>query len=381
METPRLRIAQIAPLAERVPPVKYGGTERVVAILADELVRRGHDVTLFASGDSDTLADLVPLVPTGLRLRDGIEMPRDIHPPQMLELGTVFERAHEFDIIHSHVDFFTFPFTRFVRTPILTTLHGRLDLPTLPLIYDAYPDAAVNSISRHQRRPLPQARWVGNVYHGLDLSHFRVGQGTGGYFAFLGRIAPDKGIGQAVEIAERTGIPLKIAAKMDDDHPEHLELIRGDHDSRFIEWIGEIGEGEKSDFLGNARALLFPIQWPEPFGLAMIEAMACGTPVLATPCGSVPEIVVDGVTGFIRPTVDELIAAVDHLSEIDRLACRQQVEQHFTARAMAIGYERLYRTLIDARAADETLKWATDEKDHVVRGVSFAPAMHGNALR
>jgi glycosyltransferase involved in cell wall biosynthesis len=352
METPPLRIAQIAPLAERVPPLKYGGTERVVAALTDELVRRGHDVTLFASGDSKTLAHLAPIVPEGLRLRDGLEMPRDIHPPQMLQLGTVFERARDFDIIHSHVDFFTFPFIRFVQTPVLTTLHGRLDLPTLPLLYDGYPDAAVNSISRNQRRPLPQARWVGNVYHGLDLSHLHVGTGAGGYFAFLGRIAPDKGIGQAVAIAKRTGIPLKIAAKVDDDHPEYLDIIRGDIDGTFIEWIGEIAEEEKSAFLGNARALLFPIQWPEPFGLTMIEAMACGTPVLATPCGSVPEIVVDGVTGFIRPTVDKLIAAVDHLGVLDRVACRQRVEQHFTARAMAIGYERLYRTLIDERAID-----------------------------
>src|SRR6185437_973576 len=228
MNTMGLRIAQIAPLAERVPPLKYGGTERVVAALTNELVRRGHDVTLFATGDSDTLATLVPLVPSGLRLLPGLEMPRDIHPPQMLELGRVFERAEEFDVIHSHVDFFTFPFTRLVRTPVLTTMHGRLDLPTLPLIFDAYPDAAVNSISRHQQRPLPQARWVGNVYNGIDLRHLHVGDGGGGYFAFLGRITPEKGIGQAVEIAKRTGIPLKIAAKVDDDHPEYFDLIRDD---------------------------------------------------------------------------------------------------------------------------------------------------------
>ncbi len=343
MMHPRLRIAQIAPLGERVPPLLYGGTERVVAALTDALVRRGHAVTLFAAGDSATLAALVPIVPSGLRLMPGLVMPRDIHPAQMLQLGAAFARADAFDIIHSHLDFFTLPFTRFVRTPVLTTLHGRLDLPTLPTIFDAYPDAAVNSISLHQQRPLPRARWVGNVYNGIDLSHFRMGDGTGGYFAFLGRIAPEKGIGEAVAIARRTGIPLKIAAKVDDDHPEYLDLIRDDLDGTFIEWIGEIGEGEKSDFLGEAVALLFPIQWPEPFGLAMIEAMACGTPVLATPHGSVPEIVVDGVTGFVRPTVDGLIAAVDHLAAIDRLACRQQVEQHFSAAAMAIGYERLYR--------------------------------------
>jgi glycosyltransferase involved in cell wall biosynthesis len=352
MNTTGLRIAQIAPLAERVPPLKYGGTERVVAALTNELVRRGHDVTLFASGDSDTLATLAPLVPSGLRLLPGLEMPRDIHPPQMLELGRVFERAEEFDVIHSHVDFFTFPFTRLVRTPVLTTMHGRLDLPTLPLIFDAYPDAAVNSISRHQQRPLPQARWIGNVYNGTDLPHLHVGDGSGGYFAFLGRISPNKGISEAIEIAERTGTPLKIAAKVDDDHPEYIDLVKDHIDGTLVEWIGEIGDDEKSEFLGNARALLFPIQWPEPFGLTMIEAMACGTPVLATPCGSVPEIVVDGVTGFIRPSVDGLVEAASHLDEIDRMTCRIQVEQHFSARSMAIGYERLYELLIGERARD-----------------------------
>jgi len=344
-----MRIAQIAPLAERVPPRKYGGTERVVAALTNELVRRGHDVTLFATGDSETLGTLVPVVPTGLRLMPGIEMPRDIHPPQMMQLGQVFERAGEFDIIHSHVDFFTFPFTRLVSTPVLSTMHGRLDLPTLPMIFDAYPDAAVNSISRHQQSPLPQANWVGNVYNGVDLTHLHVGDGRGGYFAFLGRITPHKGIEQAVRIAKRTGIPLKIAAKVDDDHPEYFDLIRDDIDGTLIEWIGEIGDAEKSDFLGNAIALLFPIQWPEPFGLTMAEAMACGTPVLATPCGSVPEIVIDGVTGFIRPTIDGLIEAVDHLQEIERRDCRTAVERRFSAHAMACGYERVYDQLVAAR--------------------------------
>ena len=361
-----LRIAQIAPLAERVPPRKYGGTERVVAALTNELVRRGHDVTLFATGDSDTLATLVPLVPSGLRLLPGLEMPRDIHPPQMIQLGQVFERAAEFDVIHSHVDFFTFPFTRFVHTPVLTTMHGRLDLPTLPLIFDAYPDAAVNSISRHQQRPLPQARWVGNVYNGIDLGHLPVGNGSGGYFAFLGRISPHKGISQAIEIAKRTGIPLKIAAKVDDDHPEYFDLVRDEIDGRTIEWIGEIGDDEKGEFLGNARALLFPIQWPEPFGLTMIEAMACGTPVLATPCGSVPEIVIDGVTGFVRPTVDALVETVADLDGIDRLVCREQVERHFSARSMAVGYKRLYARLIAERTglvpfdAETTVEAAAD---------------------
>lgn len=342
----KLRIAQIAPLAERVPPLKYGGTERVVAALTDELVRQGHDVTLFATGDSTTRGTLVPVLPTGLRLLPGIEMPRDLHPAQMMQLGMVFERAAEFDIIHNHADFFALPFSRLVRTPILSTMHGRLDLPTLPLIFDAYPDAPVNSISHYQQRPLPQANWIGNVYNGIDLTHLHVGDGSGDYFAFLGRISPHKGIGQAVQIARRTGIPLKIAAKVDDDHPEYLDIIRDAIDGTFIEWIGEIGESEKAEFLGNARALLFPIQWPEPFGLAMAEAMACGTPVLATRCGSVPEVIVDGVTGFIRNTVDELVEATDHLDTLDRADCRAQVERHFSASVMAAGYERLYTRLL-----------------------------------
>jgi glycosyltransferase involved in cell wall biosynthesis len=350
MYLPRLRIAQIAPLAERVPPLKYGGTERVVATLTNELVRRGHDVTLFATGDSDTLATLVPLTAAGLRLLPGIAMPRDLHPAQMMELGAVFARAAEFDLIHSHVDFFTFPFTRMTRTPVLTTMHGRLDLPTLPLIFDAYPDAAVNSISMHQQRPLPRARWVGNIYHGVDLAQFRMGKGNGGYFAFLGRIAPDKGMSQAIEIARRTGIPLKIAAKVDDDHPEYVDFIRDAIDGTFIEWIGEIGDAEKSDFLGEAVAMLFPIQWPEPFGLTMIDAMACGTPVLATPSGSVPEVIADGETGFIRSTVDDLVAAVSHLDTIDRRACRQHIERNFSAQTMAAAYERLYHELLAERA-------------------------------
>ncbi len=345
----RLRIAMVAPLAERVPPRKYGGTERVVAALTDELVRRGHDVTLFASGDSETLARLVPIVPTGLRLLPETQMPRDHLPAVIAQMGQVFARADEFDLIHNHNDYFAFPFARMTYTPVLTTLHGQLDLPTLPVVYAAYPDAAVNSIGMHQRRPLPQARWVGNVPNGVDLTHLHVGNGSGGYFAFLGRISPHKGITQAIAIARRTGIPLRIAAKIDDDHPEYYDLMKNELDGRLIKWVGEISEAEKSDFLGNARALLFPIQWPEPFGLAMAEAMACGTPVLATPFGAVPEVIVDGMTGFIRNTADELATLVNRLGEIDRHACRAHVETYFSAAAMTTGYERLYERLIAER--------------------------------
>ena len=346
----RLRIAQVAPLAERVPPRKYGGTERVVAALTDELVRRGHEVTLFASGDSETLARLEPIVPVGLRLMPGTLMPRDHYPVLMAELGQVYARGGEFDLIHNHNDYFAFPLAHLSDTPTLTTLHGRLDLPTLPVIFEAYPAAPVNSISMDQRRPLPHAHWVGNVYNGVDLSHLAVGDGSGGYFAFLGRISSDKGIAQAIEIARRTGIPLKIAAKIDDDQPDYYDQIKEDLCGPLVEWIGEISEEQKSAFLGNARALLFPIQWPEPFGLALAEAMACGTPVLATPYGAVPEIVTEGITGFVRPTTDALVEAVGRLDEIDRSACRAHVESHFSAQTMTTGYERLYQQLIGARA-------------------------------
>lgn len=349
----RLRIAQVAPLAERVPPRKYGGTERVVAALTDELVRRGHEVTLFASGDSETLARLEAIVPVGLRLMPGTQMPRDHYPALMAELGQVYARAGEFDLIHNHNDYFAFPLAHLSNTPTLTTLHGRLDLPTLPVIYTAYPKAPVNSISMDQRYPLPQAHWVGNVYNGVDLSHFTMGDGSGGYFAFLGRISSDKGIAQAIEIARRTGIPLKIAAKIDDDQPDYYDWIKEDLNGPLVEWIGEISEHDKSAFLGNARALLFPVQWPEPFGLALAEAMACGTPVLATAYGAVPEVVVNGVTGFVCATTDALVAAACRLDEVSRHACRAHVEAHFSASTMTTGYERLYRQLIGARTAME----------------------------
>jgi len=344
----RWRIAQVAPLAERVPPRQYGGTERVVSALTEELVRRGHDVTLFAAGDSETAARLVATVPEGLRPLPGIAMPRDLYPAQLAQLAQVYARAGEFDLIHSHLDYHTFPFAHTSPTPTLTTLHGQLDFHTLPVLYETYPYAPVVSVSRSQQLPLPDAAWAGNVYNGLPLDHLRLGDGGGGYFAFLGRISPNKGIREAIAIAKRTGIPLKIAAKVDDDHPEYVNLVRDELDGRLIEWVGEIGDAEKGKFLGQARALLFPIQWPEPFGLAMTEAMACGTPVLATPLGAVPEIVVDGVTGFVRSTVDALVATVPLLDTLDRAACRRHVERHFSAATMTTAYEAIYARLISA---------------------------------
>ena len=344
----RWRIAQIAPLAERVPPRQYGGTERVVSALTEELVRRGHDVTLFAAGDSETAARLVAAVPEGLRPLPGITMPRDLYPAQLAQLAQVYTRAGEFDLVHSHVDYHTFPFAHTSPTPTLTTLHGQLDFRTLPVLYETYPDASVVSVSRSQQIPLPNAHWAGNVYNGLPLDHLRMGDGSGGYFAFLGRISPNKGIREAIAIARRTGIPLKIAAKVDDDHPEYVDLVRDEMDGRLVEWVGEIGDAEKSDFLGPARALLFPIQWPEPFGLAMIEAMACGTPVLATPLGAVPEVVADGVTGFVRSTVEALAATVPLLDTLDRAACRRHVETHFSDTVMTSAYETIYTHMIAA---------------------------------
>jgi len=343
-----MRIAQIAPLIERVPPELYGGTERVVSALTEELVRRGHEVTLFASGDSQTAATLVPIVERALRLDPTAVDPR---AHLMLQLGTVFERAAEFDVIHSHVDYNALPFSRFVRTPVVTTQHGRLDLPDLPPIYRHYPEAPQVSISDSQRAPLPMARWVATVHNGIDLATFRYDatreRKEGEYFAFLGRISPEKNIEGAIAIARRTGIPLRIAAKVDRVDRDYYDVrIKPLIDGRHIEYIGEIDDAEKSDFLGPATALLFPVRWPEPFGLAMIEALACGTPVLALRHGAIPEIIEDGVTGFIRDSEEELAAAAPLLVGLDRLACRHAVETRFSAAAMAVGYEAVYRSLV-----------------------------------
>ena len=339
-----MRIAQIAPLAEPVPPELYGGTERVVSLLTEELVRRGHEVTLFASGDSETEARLAPVAREALRLS-----PEDVDPVlhTMLEMGLVFEHADEFDIIHSHVDYFTLPFTRLVRTPVVTTLHGRLDLPGLRRAYQRYPDAHLVSISDNQREPIPDGGWVATVYNGLDLDRFPFAAEAGEYFAFVGRICPEKNIEGAIDIARRTGVPLRIAAKVDPvDVEYHETVIEPLIDGQHVEYLGELDDTDKGKLLAGARALLFPVDWPEPFGLAMTEAMACGTPVLALRRGSVPEVVEDGVTGFVRDTVDELVAAVDGLDGLSRDACRERVESHFSLPVMTDGYEAVYRTLV-----------------------------------
>ncbi len=341
-----MRIAQVAPLAERIPPELYGGTERVVSVLTEELVRRGHAVTLFASGDSVTAAELVAITDRALRLNPGVQ---DAYAYTMLELGAVFERAREFDLIHNHLDYFAFPFSRLTRTPLLTTMHGRLDLPDLPPIVGAYRDTPLVSISASQRAPLAWANWAATVYNGIDLAAYPFAAGRGDYFAFIGRISPEKNLEGAIAIARRVGIPLKIAAKVDPaDEDYYQAVIAPLIDGRLVEYFGEIGEGEKGTFLGSAYALLFAVDWPEPFGLAMAEAMACGTPVLGLRRGAVPEVVADGVTGFVRDTEEELAATAWRIPELDRAACRRRVEVRFSAAAMADGYEAVYNALVAA---------------------------------
>jgi len=342
-----MRIAQVAPLFESVPPKYYGGTERVVSYLTEELVQQGHDVTLFASGDSITSARLAATTRRSLRL-DKHCVDQIAHHVLMLE--RVVQRAASFDVIHFHVDYLHFPYSRRHATPQLTTLHGRLDIPDLLPLYGEFRDMPVVSISAAQREPLPFAHWFGTVYHGLPRALYRFRQDRGEYLAFIGRIAPEKRVDRAIEIAKRAGLPLKIAAKVDDVDREYYEtLIKPLLRDPCIEYLGEIGEGEKDEFLGGARALLFPIDWPEPFGLVMVEAMACGTPVIAFGGGSVPEIIDEGETGFIVDDLDDAVAAVHRVGEVDRRRCREVFEERFTATRMACDYLELYSTLLEAR--------------------------------
>jgi glycosyltransferase involved in cell wall biosynthesis len=338
-----MRIAQIAPLTESVPPRLYGGTERVVAFLTDELVAMGHDVTLFASGDSTTSAKLAAMHPRALRFDRGL---RDAIAPHFLMMEQVAARAQEFDVLHCHLDYWPFSLFSRLATPFLTTLHGRLDLPELKPIYGCFNDVPLVSISDAQRRPLPDARFIATVYHGLPVNLLVPRPVRPGYLAFLGRICPEKCPDRAIEIARRTGIPLKIAAKVDRvDAEYHETVVRPLIDGGLVEHIGEIGDAEKADFLSGALALLLPIDWPEPFGLVMIEAMACGTPVIAFNAGSVPEIVEDGVTGFVVDSVTEACRAVQRLPELSRAVIRARFEQRFTSERMAEDYVGLYRRL------------------------------------
>jgi glycosyltransferase involved in cell wall biosynthesis len=341
----RLRIAQVSPLYEPVPPALYGGTERIVGYLTEELVERGHQVTLFASGDSHTGAELVAPAPRALRLGSP---PKDDLVFHLLELSRVFERAREFDVIHCHVGHLAFPFSRLARAPSLHTLHGRLDLPDTFPLFKHFRDEPLVSISHAQRQPFKGfgVTWAGTVYHGLPMDGYPFFPGGGGYLAFLGRISPEKRPDLAIALAKRVGLPLKMAAKVDPVDRRYFEdEIEPLMDDPLIEFIGEIGEDAKPDFLGRAKALVFPIDWPEPFGLVMIEALACGTPVIARPCGSVPELLAHGRTGFIADTLEDMEAAVNGLDRIDRAECRREVLARFTVERMVDGYEALYRSL------------------------------------
>jgi glycosyltransferase involved in cell wall biosynthesis len=340
-----MKIAQVSPLYESVPPEQYGGTERVVSYLTEELVRRGHEVTLFASGDSITNAELAPCCPRSLRTDPGCFDPL-AHHYMMLE--EVFRRASQFDLIHFHIDYLHFPLSRRSRLSQLTTLHGRLDLPDLAPLYRRFHDMPLVSISDAQRRPIHWAKWLGTVHHGLPEDLFKFHEVPGDYLAFLGRISPEKRVDRAVEIARRAGMRLKIAAKVDRADRDYFEaVIKPLLDPGLVEFIGEIGEKEKCEFLGKAYALLFPIDWPEPFGLVMVEALACGTPVLAWPHGSVPEIMEDGVTGYVVEEVGQAARAVGRLSSFDRRRCREAFERNFTATRMAGDYVRIYEQLLE----------------------------------
>lgn len=339
-----MRIAQIAPLYESVPPQLYGGTERVVSYLTEALAALGHEVTLFASGDSRTRARLVAVGERALRLQGKQVTDPISHHIRLVE--RVFRQAAEFDILHFHIDYLHFPLARRGLTPTLTTLHGRLDLPDLAPLFAEFDDLPVVSISEAQRAPLPHARWVGTVPHGLPRGLHAFHPQPDGYLAFLGRVSPEKGVDRAIEIASRAGLPLKIAAKVDRaDRAYFNAVIRPLLINPWVEFIGEISEAEKDSFLGRARALLFPIDWPEPFGLVMIEALACGTPVIAYGHGAVPEVLEPGVTGFIVSSQDEAVRAVTQVERLSRADCRGSFERRFTARRMAQDYLALYERL------------------------------------
>ena len=344
-----MKIAQIAPLAESVPPRLYGGTERVVSYLTEELVRLGHEVTLFASGDSQTSARLMPCAPRALRLDPGVI---EALPHLVLMLEQVRKRAHEFDVLHFHVEHLHLPLFRPIARKTVTTLHGRLDLPDLHPLYGEFGDMPLVSISDSQRRALRSANWVGTVHHGLSAEVCPYNPSPRGeYFAFLGRVSPEKGLERAIEIACRAGVRLRIAAKIDAaDERYFRSCIAPRLAHPLIEFVGELDEPQKPAFLGNARALLFPIDWPEPFGLAMIEAMSCGTPVIAWPRGAVPEIVEHGVTGLIVRSLDEAVAAARNVGGIDRLQVRERFEERFSAARMAHDYLAVYRALGKQRA-------------------------------
>ena len=372
-----MRIAQVAPLWESVPPRLYGGTERIVSYITEELIRQGHEVTLFASGDSQTTARLWPACPQALRLNTGL-VNRDA-PLVLMQERAFATEADQFDIIHSHLDFLSFPMSRRCATPVLTTLHGRLDLPELVPIFQEYAEMPVVSISDAQRIPLPHANWQGTVYHGLpDLYAFHPNPGS--YLAYLGRIAPEKRPDHAIEIAKRVGMPLRIAAKVDPVDREYFETqIAPLMDHPLVEYLGEITDEEKCDFLGNAAAVLCTYDWPEPFGIVLIESLACGTPVFAYRRGSIPEIVDNGVTGFICENLEEMVTAIDRLPLIQRQRCRDSYETRFTVQRMVNDYLALYERLAETV---QSSTYANGRSSHLFRRRMVAAELaiaHGTA--
>lgn len=339
-----MRIAQVAPLFESCPPQLYGGTERIVAHLTDELVKQGHEVTLFASADSTTSARLHPACPRALRLDPSV---RDPHAYQTLMIEKVLQHAASFDVIHFHIDHHYFPLSRFLKTPFVHTHHGRLDMPELWPLFGEFSELPLVSISDAQRAPVPNLNWQATVYHGLPRDALRFSPRRGSYLAFLGRVSPEKGPHIAIEIARRAGMPLKLAAKIDRHDAEFYEsTLRPLLQSPGVEYLGEIGGRDKEALLQGAEALLFPIDWPEPFGLVMIEAFAAGTPVIAYRRGSVSEIVEHGKTGWVVDSIDEAVTAVANVAKIDRAACRRAFEERFSAERMTQDYVGVYGTLV-----------------------------------
>lgn len=344
-----MRIAQVAPLTEAVPPTLYGGTERVISWLTEELVALGHDVTLFASGDSVTSARLEAMWPRALRLDGTVRDPNALH---MTAIEKVYRRSSEFDLVHFHLDYYPFSLMSRQSTPFLTTLHGRLDLPEHHPTFEVFSDVPIVSISNSQRRPIPKANWIATVPHGLPADLLQPQPVQPRYLAFLGRISPEKRVDRAIGIAQRCGLPLKIAAKVDRADQDYFnETIKPLLSTPGVEFIGEIGDDQKSEFLSGAIALLVPIDWPEPFGLVMIEAMACGTPVVAFNRGSASEIVEDAVTGFVVEDKTSAAGAIREIGALSRVAVRRRFEQRFTARRMAEDYLRIYRSMIAGERA------------------------------
>ncbi len=351
-----MKIAQVAPLHESVPPAKYGGTERIVSYLTEELVRQGQEVTLFASGDSKTTAKLIPIGTQSLRTDPNCQ---DSLAPHIVMLEEVLRRADEFDVIHFHIDYIHYAISSRIETPHVTTQHGRMDVRGLEDVYRMYRSEPVVSISNAQQRPIPWANWVGTVYHGLPLDLYSCENAPEPYLAFVGRVSPEKGLDKAIEIAKRAGLPLKVAAKVDKADTEYFETVIRPMLDDPIEFLDEVDDHQKQNLLGKASGLLFPINWPEPFGIVMIEAMACGTPVIAFPRGAVPEVIDHGVTGLIVNNVDEALKAVKRLSSFDRKECRAAFERRFSAARMAHDYCVIYERLSGSKqdTAVEVLRW------------------------